>query len=96
MVNLLGNYFFLLGVMPAVSNYEKIHSVKIEEASPYTLKETDFLNAYMPMCDTLAKQYSGLSCFYLVEKSYFNVFNRDRLVHDFLFNFFYSIEKVLG
>jgi hypothetical protein len=50
----------------------------------------------MPNASAVAKQYSSDVCFYLVEDAYFNVFNRDRLVHDFFFNFFYSVEKALG
>jgi len=97
MVNLLGNYFFLSGLSSSVREYEKIHSIVINDKTPsYMLKDTSFINAYMPITETLARQYSGLSCFYHVDISYYNVFNRDRLVQDFLFNFFYSVEKILG
>jgi hypothetical protein len=44
----------------------------------------------------IAKEYSGLSCFYKVDKNYFNIFNRDRIVNDNLFDFFFSVEKTLG
>jgi hypothetical protein len=89
MYNLLGNYLFLTGIHPDAR-------AKIIGLSEADTKDTEFIGGFMPNASSLAKQYAGNNCFYLVEDAYFNVFNRDRIVHDFFFEFFYSVEKAIG
>jgi hypothetical protein len=82
MNNLLLNYYFLF-ILTNKENANKFLST-LNSFSAGTLlsstRSTEFINSLYPFFSVLAKQYSGLSCFYQIDKNYFNVFNRDRLL----------------
>lgn len=96
MNNLLSNYLFLGGITSHARPLYYDLYCRTGNLHSYMAKNTDFIGSSMPNASSLAKQFTPQSCFYLVEDAYFNVFNRDRLVHDFFFEFFYSIEKAIG
>jgi hypothetical protein len=99
--NILLHYPFLFSFVGStfekfMSEYYPLIKGSVNNNPSYSLKSTDFINTFHPFFSTIAKQFAGQSCFYKVDKNYFNVFNRDRLLNDFLFDYFYSIEKMLG